>query len=183
MSIAPTIPPRSERGSTLIEFGLVITVLLLFLFGIIDFGRALYAYHFVGNAARQATRFAIVRGTTWQNSCDDTTSLTGGCQASSENVQYYVQQLANGSGIYNSSGNTNPNNASLIATLQAQPSPDGGSLTCNTVPITPGCTAEVTVQYAFQFIFPFLPTNRCTLSNGVAASVCMTSTSEMVVSQ
>ena len=36
-----------ERGSTLVEFALVLIVLMVMMFGIIDFARALYTYHFV----------------------------------------------------------------------------------------------------------------------------------------
>jgi hypothetical protein len=44
----------------LVEFALVIPLLLLVLVGILDFGRAIFAYNAVSNAARSATRVAIV---------------------------------------------------------------------------------------------------------------------------
>ncbi len=44
----------------MVEFALVASVVLLILFGIVDFGRAVYAYNTVSNAARQAARTAIV---------------------------------------------------------------------------------------------------------------------------
>jgi Flp pilus assembly protein TadG len=50
-----------ERGSSLVEQSFVLVFLLTLLFGIIDFGRALYTYHFVSNVAREATRWASVR--------------------------------------------------------------------------------------------------------------------------
>ncbi len=46
----------------MVEFALSLTVLLTLLFGIIDIGRALYAYNWLYNGARQATRWAMVRG-------------------------------------------------------------------------------------------------------------------------
>jgi len=52
----------NEVGSALLEFGLVIGIFFMFVFGVMDFGRALYTYHFVSNAACEATRYAIVRG-------------------------------------------------------------------------------------------------------------------------
>ena len=55
-------PRLNEIGSALLEFGLVVVVFFMFVFGVMDFGRALYTYHFVSNAACQATRYAIVRG-------------------------------------------------------------------------------------------------------------------------
>jgi len=53
---------RNDRGVALLEFGLVVVVFFMFVFGVMDFGRALYTYHFVSNAACEATRYAIVRG-------------------------------------------------------------------------------------------------------------------------
>jgi len=55
-------PRRNDLGAALLEFGLVMVVFFVFLFGVMDFGRALYTYHFVSNAACEATRYAIVRG-------------------------------------------------------------------------------------------------------------------------
>ncbi len=52
----------NDLGTALIEFGLVMVVFFMFVFGVMDFGRALYTYHFVSNAACEATRYAIVRG-------------------------------------------------------------------------------------------------------------------------
>jgi Flp pilus assembly protein TadG len=51
---------RRRRGQALVEFALVLPVLLLILFGIVDFGRAIYAFNAVSNAAREGGRTAIV---------------------------------------------------------------------------------------------------------------------------
>ena len=51
---------RPRRGQALVEFALVVPILLLLLLGILDFGRAVYASHTIGNAAREAARLAIV---------------------------------------------------------------------------------------------------------------------------
>jgi len=55
-------PRLNEIGSAILEFGLVIVMFFMFVFGVMDFGRALYTYHFVSNAACEATRYAMVRG-------------------------------------------------------------------------------------------------------------------------
>ena len=39
-----------------------ITILLTFLFGVMEASFALYSYHFISEAAREGTRYAIVRG-------------------------------------------------------------------------------------------------------------------------
>jgi Flp pilus assembly protein TadG len=51
---------REERGQTLVEFALILPILVLVLFGILDLGRAVYAYSTINNAAREAGRLAIV---------------------------------------------------------------------------------------------------------------------------
>jgi Flp pilus assembly protein TadG len=54
---------QSQQGQNLVEFALVTPVLLLFLFGTLEFGWLLYADHQVTNAAREGARWAAVRGT------------------------------------------------------------------------------------------------------------------------
>ena len=54
---------RHRRGQALTEFALLLPFLLVFLFGIIDVGRMVYAYNSVSNAAREAGRTAIVNQT------------------------------------------------------------------------------------------------------------------------
>lgn len=59
-----TITKKSctEKGSTIVESALCLTLFLMITFGTIDFGRAVFAYNFVSYAAREATRYAMVRG-------------------------------------------------------------------------------------------------------------------------
>ena len=49
-----------DRGQALTEFGLVLPILLLVIFGIIDFGWAMQAWVSTENAARHAARYASV---------------------------------------------------------------------------------------------------------------------------
>jgi Flp pilus assembly protein TadG len=51
--------PR-DRGATAVEFALLLPVLLLLLFGIIDFGRALNAQVTLTQAAREGARLAAL---------------------------------------------------------------------------------------------------------------------------
>jgi Flp pilus assembly protein TadG len=50
----------SDRGSVAVEFALVLPALLLILFGIIDFGRALNAQITLTGAAREGVRLAAL---------------------------------------------------------------------------------------------------------------------------
>ena len=50
----------ASRGQAMVEFALVVPLFILVLVGLFDVGRAVYAYHTVNNAAREAGRLAIV---------------------------------------------------------------------------------------------------------------------------
>lgn len=163
-----------QRGTTLLEYALVLIVVLMFIFGIIDFARALYAYHFVANAAREATRYAMVRSST----CNSVTNPVPNCPATQAIISSYVTNMATGIGLNDAS--------SIEANFSGQnpPSSTNPACTTGTPPVPLGCTAQVTVNYPFKFILPFLPTSttNCT-SSSIPASICMSSTSEMVVTQ
>lgn len=51
---------RQSKGQTLVEFALILPVFILVLVGIVDGGRAVFAYHTANNAAREGGRQAIV---------------------------------------------------------------------------------------------------------------------------
>lgn len=51
---------RNERGQALVEISLIMPILLLLLFGIIDFGRIFHAYLLVTNAVREGARIGVV---------------------------------------------------------------------------------------------------------------------------
>lgn len=132
VNVSPS--PLRERGSTTVEFAIVSIVTLLLLFAIIDFGRALYAYHLVTNAARIATRYAIVRGST----------CGVGCTVTSNDIQTYIRGMSPG---------IDPSAMNVSATWSADV-PSG----CSTAPFQgPGCIVSVNVAYTFAFITPLLP--------------------------
>lgn len=56
----PRSPREGRRGQSLVEFALVLPILLILLLGILDFGRAIFAYNSVSNGARSGARVAIV---------------------------------------------------------------------------------------------------------------------------
>lgn len=51
---------KCTRGQSLVEFALVLPLLVLVVLGTFDFGRAIFAFNSVSNAARTAARVAIV---------------------------------------------------------------------------------------------------------------------------
>jgi hypothetical protein len=58
------LPARSDRGAILAEFALVMPVLLVILFGIIEFGLAFSRSQSIASAAREAGRLASLSSTT-----------------------------------------------------------------------------------------------------------------------
>jgi len=157
-----------ESGSSLVEAALSITLLLTFIFGVIDCGRALYAYHFASYAAREGTRYAMVRGSSWgSTTCANTTSLE--CNASAANVQSYIQSIAP-LGI----DSATPTPLS-VATSWPGTAPTGIADTCPTTTgyNSPGCVVSVKVSYSFNYVLPFLP----------KTTLLFTSTSKVAISQ
>jgi Flp pilus assembly protein TadG len=75
-----------ESGGTLVETAISISVLLTFIFGAIEVGLMLYSYHFVSYAAREGTRYAIVRGSTCSG-------FSSACPAAASDIQNYVSGL------------------------------------------------------------------------------------------
>lgn len=55
--------PRSGRqagaGQTMVEFALTLSIFLLFVLGIVDLSRAVYARSVIANAAREGARYAV----------------------------------------------------------------------------------------------------------------------------
>lgn len=156
---------RSEQGSALIETALTAVVMLTVIFGLIELCLALYTYHFVSNAAREGSRYAIVRGS---DSCANTPNLTN-CNATPAEIQSYVTSL--GYPGFDTS-KLNVTASWLTATTSGIPATTTWSTcpgTCN----APGNMVKVVVSYSFPLNILFL--SKSTLNIG--------STSEMVISQ
>src|SRR5437870_11099901 len=54
--------PRGQRGSAIVEFTLVALMFFSLVFGLVEFGRALFAYSTIASAAREGVRYATVHG-------------------------------------------------------------------------------------------------------------------------
>lgn len=52
---------RSDSGAAMVEFAIVLPILILFLLGIIDFGRAFFLYNNLTNAVREGARLGAVQ--------------------------------------------------------------------------------------------------------------------------
>ena len=119
---------RNEEGSALVAFALRSVVLFMMLFGLMASCTALYSYLFVAEAAREASRYAIVRGAkcTGLSDCPNITSAQ---------LNTYVKGL--------SYPGINAGNLSASATF----TPDKN----------PGSIVSVTVTYNMALNIPFWP--------------------------
>lgn len=155
------------------EFALIFLLMMAMMLGIIDFCRVAYSYHFVSEAAREATRWAAVNGETCSGdgSCNGTSPMNNG-PASASDIQTYVTNI------------TPPGiDSTKITTTATWPVQANGPTICNNAvggvgPYKnyPGCTVEVTVSYNFSFVFPLV--YKAFSSTG---TIALSSTSEMVI--
>ena len=63
---------RDERGAALLEFSFMLLLLLILIFGIVDFGRAIYTANALSLAAREGARYAAVSSTPTAADIQDT---------------------------------------------------------------------------------------------------------------
>ena len=50
--------PDDRRGAAIVEFAFVVPILLMFIFGVLEFSRMVYVRHILHNAAREGARYA-----------------------------------------------------------------------------------------------------------------------------
>ena len=165
---------RSEEGVSLVEMALSCIILIPVLFGIIELSIGLYCYHYAADAAREGSRWAMVRGGNCNGNfnaayCSPTDASATG--ATANDISKYVTGLGY------------PFSGSITVTSKWCPMNTGGppttwSTTCSTTSAgnnVPSNTpqVQVTVNYAYPLIIPFLPTYTINLH----------STSSMVIVQ
>jgi Flp pilus assembly protein TadG len=153
-----------DEGSSLVEMALSCLILIPILFGIIQLSIALYCYHYAADAAREATRFAIVRGgscNTIFNSayCSPTDGV--GTGATANDIAQYVKGLG-----YPFSGKvTTTTQWCVSGGTPATWSSCSATQSDNIV----GNQVQVKVTYAYPLIVPFMKSN--TLNIGSISSM------------
>ena len=146
---------RGESGSGLVEYSIVFILFITMVLGVADFSRAVYAYHFVSNAAREAARYASVRGSTCSDdgSCTAANSASGVAGPSSAtDIQDFVKNVPKGI------------NPAQITTTPSWSNPSNIT-TCKTTSNAPGCTVVVLVKYNFAFFTPLVSKATLTFSS------------------
>ena len=149
-----------DSGAQLVEFALSVVVLIMFLFGVLAFCYAMYTYHFVSYAAQEGSRFAMVRGADWPNTCTSSAppnfAIPYSCRATSTDVQNFVRSIA--------SPGINPNEITVTATWPGTaPNCTSNCAACSTA-TSSGCYVRVLVTYPYLLNVPFMRQSTFTFS-------------------
>ncbi len=148
---------RDSTGSALVEFALSSVVFIMMTFGLIQCCLGLYTYNFVSDAARFATRYAAVRGSSCSGMPD--------CGITAAQLQAYV--------LADVFPGINKNNLSSSVTwYSASASPPTTWTACANQCNAPGNAVQVQVTYTFPLSVPFWRSQ----------SLSLTSTSRLVIS-
>jgi hypothetical protein len=135
-----------DTGSELVEFAMSIWIWVGIVFLLLYGTFGIYVEHFVGEAAHEAVRYAMVRGSTWDGtSCTSTSTME--CTATSTDVTNFVAaRRAPGIAASNLSVSTTwPGVTSSGAACDTE---DGAD--------SPDCIVKVEVDY--NLTFPFAKT-------------------------
>jgi len=133
---------QNDQGSALIEFSVCLSLMMTFVFVLMQICIAFYTYGMISECAREATRWASVRG----SSC--LTSGGASCTATTTSVSSY----ATGLGFPNIGGGT----MSAVTTY-----PDSNEL--------PGSRVKVAITYSLTTSLPLVP--KKTISLQVASEM------------
>ena len=130
---------QDECGSSLVEFALTFSTMMAVVFTLMEICMAFYTYGMISESAREATRYAIVHGST----C--VTGTSASCAANATAINTYAKGL----GFPNIGGG----NLSVTTTYLPNGSnvPDGNNV--------PGHRVHVDIQYVFAIRLPFVPSN------------------------
>jgi Flp pilus assembly protein TadG len=151
---------QGEEGGSLVEMALSCLILIPVLFGIIQLSIGLYCYHYAADAARDATRWAIVRGANCnglfgKGYCSPTSGLSTG--ADGNDIAQYVRTLGFPySGSVTTTTQWCVNGGSVPATWTSCSATQNNTL---------GNLVQVTVSYSYPLIIPFLKSNTVNLSS------------------
>lgn len=154
---------RDEEGASIFETALASTIFLAMLIGVFQMMLAVSTFNYVNDAAREATRYAIVRGSA---SCTNTPNLSN-CDATTDQIKAYVQGISY-PGVKSASLSITTTWLTASSTYPTSWSACTTG-TCN----VPGNLVKVVATYPFSFSVPFVP----------KATINLTSTSQMVISQ
>ena len=150
----------NEEGSEIVEFALAMSVWVAAVFLIMYVSFALYAAHFVANAAEVGARYASVRGSSWGSASCSSNPLD--CAASSSDIASYIKNEVP-AGI----------SAGSLTVSTSWPGKTSSGATCDTVDgsNSPNCIVSVTVSYNFSFALSFISNSNRLFSSSAKTTI------------
>ena len=130
-----------ERGSTLVEFAIGATVFLTVMFGVIEFGRALWTHNALADAARRAARYAV----------NQPAASPAGTKTSGTNVGPSISAIRNVAVYGDPAGGSKP----LVTDL----TPENLNIQYTNFGVGSGTVAVTITNYQFKFVMPIVGTS------------------------
>jgi Flp pilus assembly protein TadG len=130
-----------ERGATLLEFAIGATVFFTAMFGVLEFGRALWTHNALSDAARRAARYAI----------NEPASAPAGKSVTGDNVGPSVTAIRNVAVYGNPGGTGQP----LVNNLTSE----NVNINYSNFGLGDGSVSVTITNYKFQFIVPIVGTS------------------------
>ena len=121
-----------EKGASAVEFALLLPVLVLILFGIIEFGLMLYNKQVITNASREGARMGILFSTT---------------RPTEQQIQDYIESRLLEDPAKPHNNTTNP--WRLVSFIDTDPSVSVPTGACSSF----GSNLTVTVSYEYTFLY------------------------------
>ncbi len=131
---------RNGRGAALVEFALVFPILLLFVFGVMDFGLYFFAEHSLQFAAREGVRLALVGRTVNDDSGNPMSRSASIIQTIQSRASVAVKPADVAVSIF-------PVDASFTDPPDWRTTQDAG---------LPGSYMRVRVRYNYRFVTPLI---------------------------
>lgn len=155
---------RREEAQSLVEFALIVPMLLILVFGVIDFGMGLRAYISVAAATREGARYATVGN-------PPGAFTPGGCNgATSTTTVGRVCATINGLTL------TNVQNVKVETCNTATPPSCSTATTSN---MLPGRSVRVTADYRYHYITPVKSLVNFLSAGALTDYLTISSTSDM----
>ncbi len=129
-----------ESGSTLVEFAIGATVFLTVMFGVIEFGRALWTHNALADAARRAARYAV----------NQPASSPAGVKTTGTNVGPSITAIRNVAVYGDPAGGSQP----LVTDL----TPENLNVQYSGFGVGQGTVAVTITNYQFKFVMPIVGT-------------------------
>ena len=158
---------RSDRAQSLVEFALIVPMLLILVFGIIDFGMGLRAYISVSSATREGARFATV------GNAPGTFTSGGAGECNGTTTTTTVGKVC---------GTISGLNLSNVQNVQVQVCDTASPPNCTaatTANMLSGNSVRVTASYQYHYITPVKALINLVSAGALGNSLTISSTTDM----